>query len=350
MSVPAFPTRHAAQRDWEVPDVEIGQYPALAENWRRSRERIAQIRAQLEVKPLPRAVRTLAVAGSLGRMEYGDASDCDLLIVLTDGAKDNPAIANDAYARVWEALEPLALELPKATGIFSTPTSERQLCDKRNIGAPDEDLRVFAKRLLLLLETQPVYADAEYERIVDRVVDSYAEEYVAKNPRKEWVFLLNDLMRYFRSLCVNYQWDFSTDRMKWPLRNTKLRHSRLAMYAGLLLLLGECSREKTDKVQWLRGRLKMTPLERIAWTYRMHETQDIGILLTLYNKFLSELNNPEVRAALNSAAEVDYVRRYDNPHYKSLKENSDRFVAELLRFTLSRHGTWSDRFFEYLIY
>lgn len=345
-----FPHKFAACREWEIPGVELSAYPALTDNWAKSRGRIQEIREQLKNARLPRAVRTLAVAGSLGRMEYGDASDCDLLVVLTDAARQNPAIANDAYARVWAALEPLNLELPKATGTFSSPTSEQHLCDKRNVGAPDEDLRVLAKRLLLLLETQPVYNDDEYENLVTGVVDSYAEGYVNKTPTKEWVFLLNDLIRYFRSLCVNYQWDFNNEHGKWLLRNTKLRHSRLLMYGGLLLLLGECSRETNNKVAWLRERLKMTPLERIAWTYASNEPGEIAKLMGFYEKFLARISTPEVRAALNKADDESYEKRYENPHYAELKKNSDGFVTELLRFTLARTDTWSSRFFEYLVY
>ena len=225
MSIP-FPNQFAATRDWGVPAADIAGFPVLTENWAESRERIQEIRGVLKAGGLPHGVRTLAFAGSLGRMEYGDASDCDLLVVLTDAARQDEAVAADAYAQVWAALGPLNLTPPKPTGTFSTPTSEQHLCDKRNVGAPDEDLRVLAKRLLLLLETQPVYNDAEYETLITGVVNSYAEGYVDKKPTKEWVFLLNDLIRYFRSLCVNYQWDFRTDHVKWPLRNTKLRHSR----------------------------------------------------------------------------------------------------------------------------
>ena len=345
-----FPENFAYDRDWEVPGIDLGTYPTIQAHWQKSRERNNKIREQLAKACLPQEVRTLAVAGSLGRMEYGDESDCDLLVVLTDTAQQNPAIANDAYARVWAALEPLNLELPKATGTFSTPTSLRHLCDKRNVGAPDEDLRVLAKRLLLLLETQPVYNDQEYDELVTGMVNSYADGYVDRTPTKEWVFLLNDLIRYFRSLCVNYQWDFRAEHMKWPLRNTKLRHSRLAMYGGLLLLLGECSLESKDKVLWLRSRLKMTPLERIAWTYAQNGDDRVSEVLQRYEVFLAGISNPTVRAALNKADPDSYNKRYDNDDYKRLKDNSDMFVRELLRFTLDRRGTWTERFFEYLVY
>jgi predicted nucleotidyltransferase len=346
----AYPTHFAFGRDWGVPGVELAAFPALAENWAQSRERVNEIREHLQKVALPRGVRTLAVAGSLGRMEYAEESDCDLLVVLTEDVRQDRPAAEAAYAQVWEAIKPVAPIPPKPTGTFATPTSEEHLCDKRHVGAAGEDLRELAKRQLLLLETQPVYNDAEYEKLVTGVVGSYAEGYVDKKPAKEWVFLLNDLIRYFRSLCVNYQWDFRTEHVKWPLRNTKLRHSRLAMYSGLLLLLGQGSLEKADKVTWLRERLKMTPLERIAWTYQSNGDPKVADLLRLYDTFLAGISDPVVRAALNKADPDSYEKRYENEHYKRLKDNSDGFVRELLRFTLGRRDVWTDRFFEYLVY
>src|SRR5439155_11811704 len=103
-----------------------------------------------------------------------------------------------------------------------------------NVGDPEEPLRVFGKRLLLLLESQPVYDDAAYAALLDDIVERYAAGYVKEDPTKEWTFLLNDLIRYFRSVCVTYQPDFEHEKEKWSLRNVKLRHSRLIMYAGLL--------------------------------------------------------------------------------------------------------------------
>ena len=67
------------------------------------------------------------------------------------------------------------------------------------------------------------------------------------DPRKNYVFLLNDLIRYFRTICVNYPYTKEPEEEQWPIRNIKLRHSRLMMYASLVAMLGVLStyREKT---------------------------------------------------------------------------------------------------------
>ncbi len=347
----SLPKNYAADREWAVSDaVEFSRYSALATSWRFSQGKIEEIKAALKAAKLPKTIATLAVAGSLGRMDAAEASDCDLLVLLSDAAMKNDAVAKALYEDVWEVLKPLKLNAPKAIGSFSQPTSLEQVCDKQHVGAPNEDMRSFAKRLLLLLESQPMYNPEGYQKVMDAVVKSYAEDYVARDARKEWSFLINDLIRYFRSICVNYQWDFTNEQGKWPLRNIKLRHSRLIMYGGLLMLLGECSRQRTKKVEWLKDRLMLTPLERIAWVYSANGDGSFFRVAGFYDTFLGMLSKKEVREELNGAAVGSYDKRYEMRNYAILKANSDGLVAELLRFVLERRGVWSERFFEYLIF
>lgn len=352
-ALPVFPVDYPADREWIVPAaLEFKRYSALAGNWTYSKGKIAEIKKALAGATLPPEIVTLAVAGSLGRMDAAEVSDCDLLVVLTEEARKEDAKAMPAYDAVWKALEPLNLNRPKPTGTFSKPTSQEQLCDKKHIGAADEDMRSFAKRLLLLLETQPLYKPEGNETLVDAVLASYAVGYVATDPRKEWGFLINDLIRYFRSICVNYQWDFENEHGKWPLRNIKLRHSRLIMYGGLLLLLGECSREREKKVEWLRDRLSLTPLERIALVYAENDDRSFFRVAGFYDVFLGMLSKAEVRNELNGpqVQPGSYDTRSQMRNYATLKANSDGLVAELLRFVLGRRSVWSERFFEYLIF
>jgi predicted nucleotidyltransferase len=303
-------------------------------------------------------IETIAVAGSIGRMEASpDVSDADLIVVLREGIDLESDQATDIYESVWEALAPLKIPKPKLTGVFARPTSKSQL--ESSIGKSDEKLDVFGKRLLMLLESQPVFNDKGYEDLIEYIVRRYARKYVAHDSKKEWTLLLNDLIRYFRSLAVNYQWDFDNETEKWAIRNVKLRHSRLVMYSGLLFLLGEASKQRDNKVDWLLQRLKMTPLERMAWVYEQNEDWNFYRVTGLYNTFLFYLNQPEVRKKLNfnpeelsSEQDLDssYEQRYDVPEFALLKANSDALVAELCRFIFSCRSSWTERFFEYLLF
>jgi len=344
-------------RNWSVQSLDIKRYDALCENWNKSQELILNIRQCIEKKELNSIIQTVAAAGSIGRMEASpDVSDADLIVVISNEIPLDSADAKAAYQEVWNAISELNLKSPKQTGVFAQPTNQKQLED--SIGKADESLDIFGKRLLLLLESQPIYNDPNYIELIDSLVERYAFKYVKGDAKKEWTLLLNDLIRYFRSLVVNYQWDFENEHEKWAIRNVKLRHSRIVMYGGLLMLLGEASKEREDKVTWLKNNLKMTPLERIAWVYEQNQDWNFYRIAGFYNVFLSNLNKQEVRNKLNfnpeslttSTESETYDERYKIPEFSALKANSDALIAELLRFVLSRRGSWSERFFEYLLF
>jgi hypothetical protein len=348
------------KRQWCVGSVELDRYITIKKNWDESIKLINEIRKCLTDKKINSSVATVAAAGSIGRMEASPGvSDADLIVVLSEGTDLETPEATEAYESVWEALKFLKIDRPKPNGVFGKPTNKKELLG--SLGNTKETLEVFGKRLLLLLETQPMYGDDVYTNLINVIVERYADEYVRRDPKKEWTFLLNDLIRYFRSLSVNYQWDFENEAGKWPIRNIKLRHSRLVMYSGLLMLLGEASKERRDKLSWLKERLKMTPMERLAWVYEQNSDWNFHRIAGPYDVFLTQLNIPEVRNHLNvdpvEAQDVEaqdeqesYRQRYMIPEFAALKANSDGLIAELLRFVLARSGSWSERFFEYLIF
>ena len=358
----SLPSTYPYERQWDISSVDVDRYVSLKNNWDKSKEVIGTIRNCLSTSTIHSAIQTIAAAGSLGRMEACPGiSDADLIIVLSDeidlDTPEGQQEAEEAWDSVWEVVMRLVnnIEQPKKTGVFAKATNRKKLL--KSVGDAAEQYEVFGKRLLLLLETQPVFNDENYTQLIDSIVDSYAAKYVERDPKKEWTFLLNDLIRYFRSLAVNYQWDFDNEAGKWPLRNVKLRHSRLIMYGGLLTLLGEASKERKDKVTWLKKCLKMTPLERLAWVYEQNKDWNFHRVAGLYDVFLLHLNNPETRKKLNvdpveakTEDEDSYKQRYKNPEFATLKANSDGLIAELLRFVIARRGVWSERFFEYLIF
>lgn len=341
---------YAFARSWSITQYPLTRYLCLVESWQFTQRKLQQLRAALAAVVDPQIVRTVAAAGSLGRMEASAASDADLIVILADGVDPDSAVSRAAYESIFSVCPDLQLEQPNPKGVFGTPCRLGQLCGDR-VGKADEPLRDFGKRLLLLLETQPIFGDEAYDEVISSVVAQYATNYVASDPKKEWTFLMNDLIRYFRSLCVNYQWDFEREKReqgKWPLRNVKLRNSRLIMYGGLLFLLGEASKERVDKVTWLKERLRLTPLERLAWVYEQNRDYNFHRISGLYNSFLAKVGDPHVRGALKSIA--DYDERFRNEVYADLKSASDALVAELIRFVFARRQDWSERFFEYLIF
>jgi hypothetical protein len=322
-----------------IPNFE--RYAALARNWRYSSDVLAKLRGALS-GALSDNVECIALAGSFGRLEGSASSDADYILVVQNC--EHAAIKNDVDV-VIAAVRDSGATLPNKSGVFAAPRTRAQLID--TVGQPDEESDVLGKRMLLLLESRPVYGDNAFAELLKQIFTRYTR-YHEGEPAKEFAFLLNDLIRYFRYICVNYESNFWRENEKWALRNLKLRHSRVLMYAGLLFILGEASRHiYEDRMDVVWQALPLTPLERLAKVYAANGDTTFFRVAGLYNVFLTHLSDDGTRKQLGP---IDYDERYSVPAFAELKANSDAFVAELLRFTLARRGGWSERFFEYLIF
>ncbi|MGQ0594750.1 MAG: nucleotidyltransferase domain-containing protein [Gammaproteobacteria bacterium] len=282
---------------------------------------------------------SVVVFGSYARLDASPQSDLDNLVLTTS---EQPASTNDASGVLSTVLADLSIPPPNARGVFSGGAYDASSLGNE-IGGVKDDYNSMSRRLLLLLESRPIFGPAVHGDVVERLVRLYGGD-VEEDPRKNYVFLLNDVIRYFRTICVNYQHTKLTEVEKWPIRNIKLRHSRLVMYASLVAMLGVLStyREK-DKNERLCEFIRLTPLQRLHRAYL--EVGDTGFYKVAgsYDVFLGFMNDPEARTRLQ------YKDRYQSRDFAVLKANSDALASELCRFFLDRRGLWSDRFYEYLL-
>ncbi len=196
----------------------------------------------------------------------------------------------------------------------------------------------------MLLDAQPVYGDESYAEILTSVLERFADPSAG---RGEWVYLLNELIRYFRSMCVSAQWEHREAGGAWRVRNGKLRHSRLLNYVGLLVCLGEASGRGVRDIAWLHERLKLTPLERVLAV--ADEESARGVVAT-YERFLELLADPAFVERLKADRPIGGM---DDPgateEYAVLRENAHKLQVQLLHVVRQRQEQWSSRFREYLI-
>lgn len=324
----------------------LGRHAAIKTAQVHSEEMLEKVRAWIREHPPSTAVHTLAIAGSLARLEASDQSDLDLIITLHPPGAGKAPIGDEPIMAWRNTLcDELKIDKPNPSGVFHRPICRSQI--SKIAGQAGEPYESVAKRILFLLESQWLYNQDNYESLLIELIEAYAHD-VRCDPRKNFVFLLNDVVRFFRSLCVNYQFNKAeTEDGKWPIRNVKLRHSRVLMYFSMVAAIGALSRQHSEqKIDALKELIRMQPLRRLYVSYGLARDPGFFKVAGAYNTFLYMLSKKDVRDELSG---LEYENRYESPKFAQLKANSDALSSELLRFYESRRREWDDRFFEYMI-
>jgi hypothetical protein len=117
---------------------------------------------------------------------------------------------------------------PGPTGTFGNMGFSHQLVHL--IGGQEDTNKNMTQRILLLLESVPIRAVNAHERVLKAIIQRYLEEepYLVEGGRNRFKvprFLLNDIVRFWRTMAVDFA-SKQRDRggKGWGLRNAKLRN------------------------------------------------------------------------------------------------------------------------------
>jgi hypothetical protein len=221
------------------------------------------------------------------------SSDDDFMLLVHGGERPD----SDVEPSVEEIAE-VFNSSPGAQGIFGVPTFSERLV--QDIGLDDDDNSNFTRRMLLMLESVPVTGADAYRAVRKEVLDRYLDESVkAYRPPR---FFLNDVVRYWRTICVDFAGKEHEGPEKWGLRNAKLRTSRKILFAGGLLPVLECFRFDLLQIRdYLEGQLDMLPTDRIAKSFLVHNAIEPGArTFGAYDEFVGRMDDPEFRDELAS--------------------------------------------------
>jgi len=156
------------------------------------------------VKLVPETEASIVVFGSMARGEWTDGSDVDWTLLI-DGPAD-PEHRNIAHI-ISTSLEKSGLRKPGSTGIFGNMAFSHDIIHQ--IGGQKDTNRNTTQRILLLLESCSVTDKLVCDRVICSVLMRYLEDDISflspkgkkyKIPR----FLLNDIVRYWRTMAVDY--------------------------------------------------------------------------------------------------------------------------------------------------
>ena len=321
--------------------------PALRAAYRYSLAHLAQLERCFAARAdALSGVETVAVGGSLGRLEAAADSDVDYIIVLRDDLA--PAELEAQVAVVHELFLSAPFKAPKADGIYRHGIARATLLEPAALGSLTEAPEIFGKRMALLLDARPVFGSARFHALQGAVIEWYGSDFLAASPSRGWTYLSNDLMRYLHSYAGWQQYKFTrSSDDSWQLRQAKFRTSRLLSFAALMFLLGESDRD-VHKMTWLHQRLALTPLQRLYEVMRIHDATAYESILEAYEVSYAALSDSSVRASL-VATGPDADTRLNAPlvpAYENIKAASSLLSQLLTEFALARRADWGARFFE----
>ena len=116
---------------------------------------------------------------------------------------------------------------------------------RENLGGRSDDYEnLFTARLLLLLESIPIYNEQLYEEVVSEITESYFRDFPDHVEDFRPTFIVNDILRFWKTLCLNYEHSRNTSSnsdetevSKSHLRNLKLKFSRMLTCFSLVIPL-----------------------------------------------------------------------------------------------------------------
>lgn len=239
----------------------------LDERKRFSCEKLEALRKRVqplgELRNLPQLC--IYATGSFGRQEASRASDLDLFLVHDGDACPKIATTLIAADLIRACRE---LELPEFSGdgkyLQVHPLSSIQ----EQLGSNTDDYQnLFTARLLLLLESAPVSEETLYHRVIEKIIDSYYRDYHDHNKEFQPIFLTNDIIRFWKTLCLNYEHRRNRppgnprEKNKGHLNNLKLKFSRMTTCMSAVMALAQRRTDAPPQAVW--EVVQQTPLERL---------------------------------------------------------------------------------------
>ena len=309
-----------------------------------SRERLRELGEHIVSATSHIELSDLAIftVGSYGRLEASNHSDIDLFFVRGPG---NPRVdrrTNELrlFGRLIDVVAELGFPVLSNDARYLQSHSSRKVL-KHMGSAVDDSRNYFTTRMLLLLESRCIQGDASYAQLIDEILWAYYRDFPTHQEDFRPWYLLNDIMRYWNTLLVNYE----NKRNRRPsdgdlrprVRNFKLKFSRLTTCFATVCAIGS-SRLPTN-VETLKEIVSITPRQRL-----IRVTDDIPALtpsvdriLDVYAWFLEQtaLSTSELEDKFQSRAQrtemFEKASDYRALFYDLLLEIDARGKESLLR-------------------
>lgn len=238
-------------------------------------------------------------AGSLARLETGRNSDLDLFVT----ANETPELRSrlleyTLFAELIGVNRTLGLPPFSNDGAYLKVYFVEDLRDKT--GSPrDDSENLFTARMLLMLESVAIVNDPLHHDHLQKIVEHYYRDQKGKHSFRP-LFLLNDILRYWRTLCLNYEERRHDSSRPWRKKNVNLKFARMMTVFGTVLPL---VLRPLDTVESFLDLCQRPPLERLAGAVDALGdatlSQQWPAILDTYESFLSWKEDDSIEARLH---------------------------------------------------
>lgn len=337
------------------------EWPAITKAGQITRARLKDLEA---LRPFQSDNTAVTVFGSFARGEMTSGSDVDWSLLI-----DGPA--DPEHLRIVQAVDRFLagqnLPKPGTTATFGTLASSHELIHQ--IGGARDTNENMTRRILLLLESYPVTNLIVHDRVVRGILNRYIvfDASVSWSAQPSQVvprFLLNDIVRFWRTMAVDYaakRWE-QADK-KWALRNAKLRMSRKLLFvAGLLMCFGfeldspPARDEVLADVGSLAPRLadfflmqtRRTPIESLSHVLlQVGRPETVSDILDAYDSFLAILDDGDRRAHLEA---LSFEDAGSSPVFREVRDLSQRFQRGLTNLFFTDSALLRDLIIKYGVF
>jgi predicted nucleotidyltransferase len=235
---------------------------------------------------------SVVLFGSWARRELTEHSDDDWLILVGGAPRDDITPTVDEVGTILGVDE----RKPGEQEIFGIHAFCNGIAE--NVGLDRDDNTNLTHRVLLILESVPLTGSEVHRACWSRILDGYLHE--VRRDERPPRFFLNDVVRYWRTICVDFVGKHRDAASKWGTRNAKLRTSRKMLFAGGLLPILQCFQfNRTDMRNFLVDQLTAPATDRLAYAFLRWDVPDSGArFFSAYDRWIGLLNDQEVRADL----------------------------------------------------